>query len=122
MNKIILWAPRVIALILILFISLFAFDGFVPGISGYEKTLAFVIGLLPAIILALGSYPGMVLQTCRRNYFCHSGNCHDTLFSYLQERSFISDTILPCARCGNTFYTFILLRKSSPQKIKLEQQ
>lgn len=53
MGKFILWAPRVISVILIFFISLFAFDGFVPGATRMNNSLSLLIGLLPAAILAL---------------------------------------------------------------------
>jgi hypothetical protein len=53
MKNVILWTPRVIALIIITFITLFAFNGFVPVSSLFRNTLALTIGLLPAIILLL---------------------------------------------------------------------
>jgi len=53
MEKFILWAPRAISVILIIFISLFAFDGFVPGATRLNNSMSLLIGLLPAVILTL---------------------------------------------------------------------
>ena len=53
MGKFVLWAPRGISIILIIFISLFAFDGFIPGGGRLDNALSVLIGFLPAVILTL---------------------------------------------------------------------
>lgn len=53
MGKFVLWSPRVIAAILIIFTSLFAISGFVPGTSRMDNSLSLLIGLLPALIFLL---------------------------------------------------------------------
>ena len=53
MKNLITWAPRVIALIIIVFILLFAFNGFVPRYLTGEGVVPLVIGILPAVVLFL---------------------------------------------------------------------
>jgi hypothetical protein len=53
MKKIITWTPRVFAVIIIIFVALLAFDGFVPLGNPFNRSLSFIISLLPAIILLL---------------------------------------------------------------------
>lgn len=53
MGKFVLWAPRVISLILITFMSVLAYDGFIPGATRLDNSLSILIGFLPAVILAL---------------------------------------------------------------------
>jgi len=47
------WLPRIITIILILFITLFSLDVFGNGLSLFQVILAFIIHSLPSIILAL---------------------------------------------------------------------
>lgn len=53
MNKILFWTPRVLTIIFILFISLFALDSFEGERSILEKLGAFLIHLIPGIVLVL---------------------------------------------------------------------
>ena len=53
MGKIVLWAPRIITVILTIFISILAFNRFVPGATRMENSMVFIIGLLPAVIMIL---------------------------------------------------------------------
>lgn len=53
MNKILFWTPRVLAIIFILFISLFALDSFEGDQSVLEKLGAFLIHLIPTFVLIL---------------------------------------------------------------------
>jgi hypothetical protein len=116
MNKIILWAPRVIALILILFISLFAFDGFVPGISGYEKTLAFVIGLLPAIILALALILAWFFKLAGGITFVTLGIAMTLFFhTYKSDLSFLTLSS-PVLVVGILFILSYYYEKAAPRK------
>lgn len=46
-----IWIPRALAILFILFISLFALDAFEEGLSLGEQLLGFVIHLLPSFIL-----------------------------------------------------------------------
>lgn len=50
MNKIIYWSPRILSLAFVLFLSLFALDVF-SEYSGWESVLAFLIHLLPSLVL-----------------------------------------------------------------------
>jgi cell division protein FtsW (lipid II flippase) len=45
------WLPRILGIIAILFISLFAADAFGPGRSIWDQILAFIIHLIPSFIL-----------------------------------------------------------------------
>ncbi len=52
-NKILIfhWMPRILGIIAILFISLFAADAFQPGMSIWQQLLAFIMHLIPSFIL-----------------------------------------------------------------------
>lgn len=52
-DKIIRWAPRVIGILAILFISLFAFDSFSPDKTFGQNLLSLLIHLLPSIALLI---------------------------------------------------------------------
>jgi len=47
------WIPRVLMVIYILFISLFALDAFDPRYSLSEKLISFMIQIAPSVLLAL---------------------------------------------------------------------
>lgn len=49
--KILHWTPRVICMLAIIFISLFAFDAFDPGLTAGQQLEAFTIHLIPSFIL-----------------------------------------------------------------------
>jgi hypothetical protein len=49
--KILYWAPRVICIISILFISLFALDAFDPDLSIWQQIGGFLIHMIPSFIL-----------------------------------------------------------------------
>jgi hypothetical protein len=51
-RKFIFWAPRVLTIIFILFLSLFALDSFDPGQPIPYMIVAFLIHLIPCYILA----------------------------------------------------------------------
>ncbi len=51
--KILLWAPRVLAIVFIIFLSLFALDVFDMGYSGWELFIALFMHLLPSIGLII---------------------------------------------------------------------
>ena len=51
MNKTLYWAPRVLAIIYIIFLSLFAFDVFGEGYSFLETIVALFMHLIPSLIL-----------------------------------------------------------------------
>ncbi len=50
-SKIIHWAPRILCILAILFISLFALDSFNPELSIWQQMGAFLIHLIPSFIL-----------------------------------------------------------------------
>ncbi|MEW5830773.1 MAG: hypothetical protein AB1846_17930 [Chloroflexota bacterium] len=58
MNKILklglYWKPRVLGILFILFVSLFAFDVFEVGLGFWGTLLALLIPLLPSIVMAVG--------------------------------------------------------------------
>ena len=49
--KILYWTPRVLCILAIMFISLFALDAFEPGRTLGQQLLAFLIHLVPSFIL-----------------------------------------------------------------------
>lgn len=51
MKNAIHWAPRVLTIISILFVSMFAFDSFSPELPFNEQVIAFLIHLIPSFIL-----------------------------------------------------------------------
>jgi hypothetical protein len=52
-DKIIKWTPRILAILAILFISMFAFDSFSPGKTLGQNFLSLLIHLLPSIALLI---------------------------------------------------------------------
>lgn len=49
--KVLHWAPRIICILAILFISLFALDSFRPDLTIWQQTGAFLIHLTPSFVL-----------------------------------------------------------------------
>ena len=49
--KLVYWLPRVLCILAILFISLFALDSFSPGLTIWQQLGAFFIHLIPSFIL-----------------------------------------------------------------------
>lgn len=45
------WLPRIICILAILFVSLFALDAFAPGLTIWQQIGAFLIHLIPSFIL-----------------------------------------------------------------------
>ena len=45
------WLPRILCILAILFISLFAADAFAPGLTTWQQLGAFLIHLIPSFIL-----------------------------------------------------------------------
>jgi len=52
-DRILYWSPRIIGILTILFISMFAFDSFSPGNTLGQNLLALLIHLLPSIGLLI---------------------------------------------------------------------
>jgi hypothetical protein len=52
-DKILYWAPRILGIVMILFISMFAFDSFSPGNTLGQNILSLLIHLLPSIGLLI---------------------------------------------------------------------
>lgn len=50
--KIIHWLPRIICILAILFVSMFALDSFDPALSVWKQILALLIHLIPSFVLA----------------------------------------------------------------------
>ena len=51
--KVFHWLPRIICMLAILFISLFAADAFSPGLTIWQQLGAFIIHLIPSFILLM---------------------------------------------------------------------
>ncbi|MCA0133526.1 DUF7670 domain-containing protein [Winogradskyella alexanderae] len=51
--KIIHWLPRIICILAILFISLFALDAFDPKLTVWQQIIGFLMHLIPSFILIL---------------------------------------------------------------------
>lgn len=49
--KLLHWAPRVLCILAIIFISLFALDAFSPELSFWEQILGFLIHMIPSFVL-----------------------------------------------------------------------
>jgi hypothetical protein len=47
------WLPRIICILAILFVSMFALDAFAPGLTIWQQLGAFLIHLLPSFVLLL---------------------------------------------------------------------
>lgn len=45
------WIPRLLCILAILFVSMFALDAFAPGLSIWEQISGFLIHLIPSFIL-----------------------------------------------------------------------
>ena len=45
------WLPRIICILAILFISMFAFDAFAPGLTFWQQIGGFLMHLIPSFIL-----------------------------------------------------------------------
>lgn len=45
------WTPRILCILLILFISMFAMDSFAPGFTFWQQIAAFAIHLIPTFVL-----------------------------------------------------------------------
>jgi len=52
-DKILYWSPRILGIVIILFISMFAFDSFSPGNTLAQNLLSLLIHLLPSIGLLI---------------------------------------------------------------------
>jgi len=50
--KVIHWLPRIICILAILFVSIFALDAFAPGLTIWQQLGNFFIHLIPSFILA----------------------------------------------------------------------
>lgn len=51
--RILYWIPRLLCILAILFVSMFALDSFQPGLSIWEQLQAFVMHLIPSFILLI---------------------------------------------------------------------
>ena len=51
LTKITHWTPRILCILVILLISMFALDAFEPGHTVWQQLLAFIIHLIPSFIL-----------------------------------------------------------------------
>ena len=52
-KKLLHWAPRILCIAAILFVSIFAFDAFRPGLSVWQQIGSFIMHLAPSFILAI---------------------------------------------------------------------
>jgi len=53
MTKILFWTPRILCILAILFVSMFALDSFAPGLSLGQQIGGFLIHLIPTYILII---------------------------------------------------------------------
>ncbi|HOY31307.1 MAG TPA: hypothetical protein PKW80_05460 [Bacteroidales bacterium] len=58
------WVPRIICILAILFVSLFAFDSFDPGLTTGQQIVGFIIHLIPSFILT-----GLLLVAWKWEYW-----------------------------------------------------
>jgi hypothetical protein len=52
-EKIFHWSPRIIGILAILFISLFAADAFAPGLTIWKQLFDFIMHLIPSFVLLI---------------------------------------------------------------------
>lgn len=52
-NSILYWLPRLVAIVVILFISSFALDAFAPGLTLWQQLGAFLLHMLPSFLLLI---------------------------------------------------------------------
>jgi hypothetical protein len=52
-NKYLYWTPRILAILLILFMMLFSLDVFQPGLTGWQIAIGLFMHNLPSLILAI---------------------------------------------------------------------
>ncbi len=45
------WTPRIVCILAILFVSMFALDAFAPGLTVWQQLAAFFIHLIPSFVL-----------------------------------------------------------------------
>jgi len=50
-KSVLYWAPRIVGILAILFVSMFALDAFQPGVPLWRQILNFLIHLIPSFIL-----------------------------------------------------------------------
>lgn len=53
LSKVLYWSPRILGILAILFISIFALDAFAPGLTLWQQLGAFFMHLIPSIGLAV---------------------------------------------------------------------
>jgi hypothetical protein len=77
--KIIYWLPRVICILAILFVGMFALDAFAPGLTIWQQIGGFLIHLIPCYILIIllvvawkWEYIGGIIYTIAGLGFCIS--------------------------------------------------
>lgn len=51
-TKVLHWLPRIICILAILFVSMFALDAFAPGLTIWQQLGDFVMHLIPSFVLA----------------------------------------------------------------------
>jgi hypothetical protein len=49
--KLVYWSPRILCILAIVFISMFAADSFAPGLTFWQQIGAFLIHLIPSFVL-----------------------------------------------------------------------
>jgi hypothetical protein len=47
------WAPRILCILAILFISMFALDAFGPGLTIWQQIASFLMGMVPSFLLVM---------------------------------------------------------------------
>jgi len=62
-RKIVHWTPRIICIVAILFLSLFALDSFSPDLTIWQQLKAFLIHLIPSFVLT-----GILIVAWKREF------------------------------------------------------
>ena len=52
-SKFVYWTPRILAILLILFLMIFSLDVFEPGLTGWQIVIGLFMHILPSLILAI---------------------------------------------------------------------
>ncbi len=123
MIKLVHWLPRIICILAILFISIFALDAFEPGLTLWQQIGGFLIHLIPSfvlIIILLVAWRweltgGMILIVLAVGLmpFIYSGNYANNHSVWIS-LSIILSINFPFALAGVLFILSYYLKKKNP--------
>ena len=121
------WLPRIICILAILFVSMFALDAFSPGLTIWQQLGAFLIHLLPSFILLAflivawkWEYLGGIIFTLiglGLSPFIFNLNLHRNNFSVGASFGVVMMITFPFVVVGILFIVSHILKKRNQQEI-----